>query len=124
MIETPHHGDLSMEQINGIILDALKKSVEVHLNRKYRSMRAVLTVNSSFNASQIRAVKVAARIAGLKCERVIKEPTAAVIAAGYHKNRSEKQILVLNIGSSNFDIAIVSISNGQITEEVTKGRQN
>ena len=88
-------------------------------------MKAVLTVNSSFNASQIRAVKVAARIAGLRCERVIKEPTAAVIAAGYHKNqRDSKLVLVLNIGSSNFDIAIVNISNGQITEEVTKGIQN
>ena len=103
----------------------MKKSVEVHLNRKYQSMRAVLTVNPSFNASQIRAVKVAARIAGLKLERIIKEPTAAVIAAGFHKNeRDEKVVLVLNIGSSNFGIAIVHISNGQITEEVTKGKQN
>ena len=50
---------------------------------------AVVTVPAYFNDSQRQATKDAMAIAGLNCLRIINEPTAAAIAYGLDKNKTD-----------------------------------
>ena len=58
---------------------------------------AVITVPAYFDDSQRQATKNAGEIAGLKVRRIINEPTAAALAYGLNKQKSEK-IVVYDFG--------------------------
>ena len=66
----------------------------------------------------------AARIAGLNTLRIINEPTAAVIAAGYHYEKAEKRIVVFDFGGGTFDISVLAIEEGVIDVEASRGENN
>ncbi|KKS00742.1 MAG: chaperone protein DnaK, molecular chaperone DnaK, partial [Microgenomates group bacterium GW2011_GWC1_41_20] len=59
-------------------------------------------------------------IAGLKVERIINEPTAAALAYGMDKKKSEK-IAVYDLGGGTFDISILEIGDGVIEVKATNG---
>ena len=63
-----------------MILQKLKKDAEAYLGESVD--QAVITVPAYFNDSQRQATKDAGKIAGLKVERIINEPTAAALAYG------------------------------------------
>ena len=89
-----------------MILQDLKKTAEDYLGEKVTS--AVITVPAYFNDSQRQATKDAGKIAGLKVERIINEPTAAAFAYGLEKKKSEK-VAVFDFGGGTFDISILDI---------------
>ncbi|MFW6066021.1 MAG: molecular chaperone DnaK, partial [Planctomycetota bacterium] len=66
------------------------------------------TVPAYFNDSQRTATKEAGEIAGLKVERIINEPTAAALAYGCEKGKSQK-VAVFDFGGGTFDISILDI---------------
>ena len=70
-------------EISAMILQKLKQAAEDYLGTKVE--RAVITVPAYFNDSQRQATKDAGKIAGLKVERIINEPTAAALAYGLDK---------------------------------------
>lgn len=72
----------------------------------------MVTVPAYFNDAQRQATKDAGKIAGLKIERVINEPTAAAIAYGLDKQDREDSILVFDLGGGTFDATLLSINNG------------
>src|SRR5690606_30287561 len=74
-------------EISAMILQALKEAAEAYLGEKVE--RAVITVPAYFNDSQRQATKDAGTIAGLKVERIINEPTAAALAYGLDKKKSQ-----------------------------------
>ena len=64
-----------------------------------------------FNDSQRQATKDAGKIAGLEVKRIINEPTAAALAYGLDKKRSDRKIAVYDLGGGTFDISIIEIAD-------------
>merc|ERR1712223_628465 len=75
------------EEISAMILTKMKETAEAHLGHKVTD--AVVTVPAYFNDAQRQATKDAGIIAGLNVLRIINEPTAAAIAYGLDKKKSQ-----------------------------------
>ena len=114
---------LAVEQITAYVLQALQKAAQKRLGGQ-EIKKAVITVPANFNSSQRKATKDAATIAGLEVLRIISEPTAAAMAAGYHECTNDRMILVFNFGASCYDLSILDISNGSIAVQATRGDMN
>ena len=106
------------QEISSKILIKLKKDAEDYLGEKVES--AVITVPAYFDDSQRQATKQAGEIAGLKVERIINEPTAAALAYGLDKKKSEK-IAVYDLGGGTFDISILELGDGVFEVKSTNG---
>ncbi|MBN2395829.1 MAG: molecular chaperone DnaK [Candidatus Atribacteria bacterium] len=108
----------SPQEISAMILQNLKQSAEDHLGEEVKD--AVITVPAYFNDNQREATKAAGRIAGLNVLRIINEPTAASLAYGLDKKKSEK-IAVFDLGGGTFDISILDIGEGVFEVKSTNG---
>ncbi|MBR3403253.1 MAG: molecular chaperone DnaK, partial [Parasporobacterium sp.] len=60
------------------------------------------------------------KIAGLKVDRIINEPTAAALAYGLD-NEAEQKIMVYDLGGGTFDVSIIEIGDGVIEVLATAG---
>jgi len=107
----------SPSEIGAMILTKMKETAESHLNKKVE--RAVITVPAYFDDAQRQATKDAGRIAGLKVERIINEPTAAALAYGMKEDG--KIVAVYDLGGGTFDISILEISSGVFEVKATNG---
>ncbi len=96
-------------QVSAEILKKMKKTAEEYLGSKVDS--AVVTVPAYFNDSQRKATEAAGKIAGLKVERIINEPTAAALAFGLDKLKKDGVIAVYDLGGGTFDISIIEMTN-------------
>ena len=106
------------QEISARILMKLKKDAEKYLGEDVT--QAVITVPAYFDDAQRQATKQAGEIAGLKVERIINEPTAAALAYGMDKKKSEK-IAVYDLGGGTFDISVLEIGDGVIEVKATNG---
>ncbi|MCH7640888.1 molecular chaperone DnaK, partial [Patescibacteria group bacterium] len=106
------------QEISARILMKLKKDAEDHLGEKVES--AVITVPAYFDDSQRQATKQAGEIAGFKVERIINEPTAAALAYGLDKKKTEK-IAVYDLGGGTFDISVLELGDGVFEVKATNG---
>ena len=96
-------------QVSAEILKKMKKTAEDYLGSKVDS--AVVTVPAYFNDSQRKATEAAGKIAGLKVERIINDPTAAALAFGLDKLKKDGVIAVYDLGGGTFDISIIEMTN-------------
>jgi molecular chaperone DnaK len=108
----------SPPEISGIVLQRLKQAAEEFLGD--RIQEAIITVPAYFDDMQRQATRDAGKIAGLEVERIINEPTAAALAYGFGKNKSEK-IAVYDLGGGTFDISILEINDGVFEVLSTSG---
>lgn len=69
---------------------------------------------------QRQATRDAGKIAGLEVERIINEPTAAALAYGFGKSKTEK-VAVYDLGGGTFDISILEINDGVFEVLLTSG---
>lgn len=107
------------EQISAQILRQLKDDASVKLGE---ITHAVITVPAYFNEKQKTATRKAAELAGLKVQRLLAEPTAA-ISYGVDKmgKDEEKVFLVYDFGGGTFDLSILVASGGNFIESGTGG---
>src|SRR5579885_253343 len=121
-------------EISALILRKLKEAAEASLGHTAR--KAVVTVPAYFNDSQRQATIDAAQIAGFDTEweiedpatgkkskqrmRIINEPTAASLAYGLEKKKSER-IAVFDLGGGTFDISILDVGDGVFKVEAVNG---
>ena len=106
------------EEISAMVLQKLKQDAEEKLGEKITE--AIITVPAYFDDSQRQATKNAGEIAGLKVLRIINEPTAAALAYGLDKKKSE-QIVVYDFGGGTFDISVLEIGDDTIEVKATGG---
>ncbi len=107
------------QEISAKILMKLKKDAESYLGEKVT--QAVITVPAYFNDAQRQATKDAGKIAGLKVERIINEPTAAALAYGLDKQEKLQTILVYDLGGGTFDVSILELGDGVFEVKATSG---
>ena len=108
----------SPPEISAIVLQRLKIAAEEFLGDKIAE--AIITVPAYFDDMQRQATRDAGKIAGLEVERIINEPTAAALAYGFGKNKTEK-VAVYDLGGGTFDISILEINNGVFEVLSTSG---
>ena len=105
-------------EISAMVLAKMKQTAEEYLGEKVTD--AVITVPAYFNDAQRQATKDAGKIAGLNVSRIINEPTAASLAYGLEKNKTER-IAVYDLGGGTFDISILSLGEGVFEVLSTNG---
>jgi len=98
----------SPQEISAKTLRKLKESAEAYLGHTVN--KAVITVPAYFNDSQRQATKDAGQIAGLEVARIINEPTAAALAYGLDKEKSER-IVVFDLGGGTFDVSVLEVDD-------------
>ena len=101
--------DYTPQEISAMILRKLADDASNYLGEKVTS--AVITVPAYFNDAQRQATKDAGKIAGLDVLRIVNEPTAAALAYGLEKDKSEK-VLVFDLGGGTLDVSILEIGDG------------
>jgi molecular chaperone DnaK len=102
----------------GCLLRKLVDDASTYLGEAVEA--AVITVPAYFDDAQRQATRDAGRLAGLRVERILNEPTAAALAYGFDRNRSQL-VLVFDLGGGTFDVSILRIANGVFDVKATSG---
>ena len=110
--------DFTPQEISAKILAYMKSYAEANIGHPVE--KAVITVPAYFNDAQRQATKDAGTIAGLEVVRIINEPTAASLAYGLGKDKSEK-ICVFDLGGGTLDVSILDIGDGTFEVVSTSG---
>lgn len=95
------------QEISARILGKLKRDAESYLGETVTD--AVITVPAYFNDSQRKATQEAGAIAGLNVLRIINEPTAAALAYGLERAKTDERILVADLGGGTYDTTILEV---------------
>jgi L1 cell adhesion molecule like protein len=98
------------EQISALVLGKMRDVAEAYLGKRVK--KAVITVPAYFNDSQRTATKNAATIAGLECDKIINEPTAACMCYGLDKKSDNSKVLIFDLGGGTFDVSILNLYGG------------
>jgi len=98
------------QELSAVILQKMKQTAEDYLGEKVTE--AVITVPAYFNDSQRQATKEAGEIAGLEVRRIINEPTAAALAYGLDKKKSDMVVVVFDCGGGTHDVSILELGDG------------
>jgi molecular chaperone HscC len=106
------------EELSAFVLKSLKEDAQADLGTEVDE--AVISVPAYFNDIQRKATLDAARLAGLKVERLVNEPTAAALAYGL-QTRKEGLFLVFDLGGGTFDVSLLDSYEGVMEVRATAG---
>lgn len=105
--------------LSALVLKSLVEDAELHMGEKVEE--AVISVPAYFNDRQKKATIEAARIAGIKVERLINEPTAASLAYHMNDRKEENIIVIVDLGGGTFDVSVLDIFDGVIEVRAVSG---
>ena len=93
-------------ELSSFVIKQLKEDAERYLNEEV--VEAIISVPAYFNNKQRSDTKLAGELAGLKVERIINEPTAAIV---HHSllDEKEKVVLVFDFGGGTLDVSVVDV---------------
>ncbi|MBU1357307.1 MAG: molecular chaperone HscC [Gammaproteobacteria bacterium] len=111
--------DFRPEELSSLVLRALKADAEAFLGQTVEE--AVITVPAYFSDAQRKATRAAGRLAGLKVERLLNEPTAAALAYGLHQKDAETRFLVFDLGGGTFDVSVLEMFEGVMEVRASAG---
>ena len=104
--------------VAALILKEAKNIAEYALDEEVTGV--VITVPAHFNHAQRDMTKKAAIQAGLRCDLIINEPTAAALAYGFRQD-AEKKVLVYDLGGGTFDVSLLQFDVGVVETLATRG---
>lgn len=107
------------EELSSFVIRSLKEDAEKFLGQPVTE--AVISVPAYFNDSQRKATKTAGKLAGLKVERMISEPTAAAISYGLHNRKTNSKFLVFDLGGGTFDVSVLEFYKNIIEVRAVAG---
>lgn len=106
------------EELSAFVLRSLKADAEQHLGEEVTE--AIISVPAYFNDIQRKATIDAGKLAGLKVESLINEPTAAALAYGLNEVE-ESQFLIFDLGGGTFDVSILDKYDNVMEVRATAG---
>jgi molecular chaperone HscC len=106
-------------ECSALVLRELKRIGELRLEKEIHS--AVITVPAYFHDQQRQATVEAAKIAGLKVDRLLNEPTAAALAYGYKPETEMNTLLVFDLGGGTFDVTVLESFDGVVEVKASAG---
>ena len=95
----------SSQQLSSIVLRKIIADAKEFLGEEIEE--AVISVPAYFNDKMRTATKQAAELAGIKCERLINEPSAAALAYLYSHEWKDGTYMVVDFGGGTLDVSIV-----------------
>lgn len=111
--------EYSPQEISSYILKYLIQCAENYLGEKVE--RAVITVPAYFSDEQRKATVEAGKLAGVKVERIINEPTAASLDYGIDHMEECKNILVYDLGGGTLDVTVLEMFEGVMDVKASSG---
>lgn len=93
------------QELSSFVLRQLKEDAEHFLGEEVTE--AVISVPAYFNDNQRYATKQAGKLAGIKVERLVNEPSAAALAASRISGEEEGSYLVFDFGGGTLDVSVV-----------------
>ena len=106
----------SSKELSAEVLKALKSFV---LDDTVNA--AVVTVPAKFTVNQKTATLEAAKLAGIKCCRLLQEPIAASMAYGLTTDEKTGTWMVFDFGGGTFDAALIRVEDGIMQVFDTEG---
>ena len=107
------------EELSSFVLRALREDAERHLGEAVTE--AVVSVPAYFAEGQRAATKRAAALAGLHVERLINEPSAAVLAGLGAGDGEQKLVLVFDFGGGTLDVSLVELFDDVVSVMAVSG---
>lgn len=90
---------------SAMVLTQIKNNAEAYFSEAIEE--AIISVPAYFNEQQRSDTKKAAKIAGLKVERLINEPSAAALAYRMKQPEKPQNLLVFDFGGGTLDLSLV-----------------
>ena len=117
-------GSYRPEQVSAFILRKLVNDASERLDQEVKDV--VITCPAYFSHQEREATKAAGQIAGLNVLEILNEPTAAAMAYGLAQNhdKSERNVLVYDLGGGTFDVTIINISPKGLNVVCTDGNHH
>lgn len=107
------------QQISSFLLAYLMDCAGKYLGEEVD--RAVITVPAYFSDGQRRATVEAGKLAGIKVERIINEPTAAALDYGLEHMQACQNILVYDLGGGTLDVTVLEMFEGVLDVKASNG---
>lgn len=95
----------SSQQLSSIVLRKIVADAKEFLGEEIEE--AVISVPAYFNDKMRIATKQAAELAGIKCERLINEPSAAALAYLHEHEWKDGTYMVVDFGGGTLDVSII-----------------
>ena len=107
------------EEISAQILRHLKQTAEQALGQEVR--QAVISVPANFSEAARKATYDAAELAGLEVRRLVNEPTAAALAFGLKRSKTEGKVVVFDFGGGTLDVTVLEMMEGILDVRASYG---